>query len=245
MKERLGILISGSGTTMAEVIKQCNSGFIKMDVSCVVSSSPDAFGVKRAMFLGIHPDDIIILSPSMFKYCSGKNDLGAFGGALLHELQKREITVVTQNGWIPKTPENVINAYKNRIFNQHPGPVPEFGGLYGRQVHLAVLLFRKFTKRDIYTEAVIQRVEAELDQGVVVKKRKVPILPKDSVEDLQKRVLPFEHQAQIALLRDFEARTVWEYPKHGRYTKPLITHPGETIRIQWCKDAGRAAYPEG
>lgn len=167
MKERLATLISGGGTTMREIIKASQSGEIPMDIACVISSSPTAGGIEKAKLLGVAEKDIIVVDPNDFRGSDKKVDLESFGLKILTELRSRGITVVTQNGWMPITPENVIDEYSDTIFNQHPGPIPEFGGkgMYGRRVHAARLLFTRITNRDSWTQAVVQRVRKELDQG--------------------------------------------------------------------------------
>ncbi len=235
MKERLGILISGDGSTAASIISATLSGDLKMDVACLISSKPDAGGMKIARILMLDPDNIIYLNPK----------LPEFPENLLKNLQTRGVTVVTQNGWLPKTPKNVIDAYKDTIFNQHPGPVPEFGGkrMYGIRVHHAVLLYRRFTGGQMWTEVTAHRVENKLDSGMVVKKRIIPILPSDTPEILQGRCLPFEHEAQIQLLKDVAAGTVWGYPKYT--VKPWAQTRSEKRLLAQAKRAAIATYPGG
>lgn len=235
MKERLGILVSGKGTTMAEIIRAVSIGDLRIDIACIVTSNPNIEAGAKAQILGISPDNIVYLNPK----------LPEFPEELLKNLQTRGVTVVTQNGWLPKTPENVIEAYKDAIFNQHPGPVPEFGGkgMYGKRVHTAVLLYRRFTGGEMWTEVDAHRVENKLDSGMIVKKRIIPILPSDTPETLQARCLPFEHEAQIQLLKDVVAGIVWGYPKHT--VKPWALTLAEKRLLTFAKRAAIAIYPEG
>lgn len=222
MRERLATLISGGGTTMQEIIKACKSGEIPMEVVCVISSNPLAGGIEKARKLGISDENIIVIDQNNIRGINRKVDQEKFGQSILQELRKRGVTVVTQNGWLPKTPENVIDAYSGKIFNQHPGPVPEFGGkgMYGRRVHAARLLFTRLTGRDNWTEAIAQMVHSEYDQGLVVKATRVDILPEDTVEDLQQRVLPVEHRVQIELLKDVAGGHVKEITRREKLVKP-------------------------
>lgn len=242
MRERLATLISGGGTTMREIIKACQSGEVPMDIACVISSDPSAGGIAKAKKLGIPEKDIIIVSPELFRGEDRKIDEYSFGMIILKELRSRGTTVVTQNGWMPHTPVQVIEEYKETIFNQHPGPVPEFGGkgMYGRRVHAARLLFVQRTERDYWTEAVVQRVDKKFDQGKVVASSAVLILPEDTVDDLQKRVLPVEHRVQIELLKDVARGNVNEQ----RSRKTLIL-PGEEKILLEAKRVGRLLYPKG
>ena len=240
MRERLATLISGGGTTMQEIIKASQSGVIPIDIACVISSSPTAGGLEKAKKLGIPDKDIIVIDPKKFIGENKKVDEESFGRALLKELRARGVTVVTQNGWMPHTPEHVVDEYKETMFNQHPGPVPEFGGrgMHGQRVHAARLLFVRETKRDYWTEAIAQRIHNDFDKGSVVKFRRVDILPSDTVDDLQQRVLPAEHQVQIELLKDVASGSVKEVT--GR---ELLVKPGEERILFQAKRSARLLYP--
>ncbi len=242
MKERLASLISGGGTTMEQIIKACQSGEIPMDVACVIASKPDAGGIEKARRLGIPEKDIIVIDPNKFRGADKKIDQEGFGSAILKELRQRGVTVVTQNGWLPLTPEHVIDEFQDTMFNQHPGPVPEFGGIgmYGRRVHTTRLLFVRETKRDFWTEAIAQRVDKKYDQGAVVKSTRVDILPDDTVDDLQQRVLPVEHKTQIELLKDVARGTVKELAR-----KETLIRPGEEHVLFLAKRTARLLYPHG
>jgi len=104
MGERLASLVSGEGTTMERVVIACQSGEVPMDVACVVASSPEIGGVRRARELGV---PLYIVNPRNFLDSSGETDQELFGLALLKVLEDCGATVVTQNGWMPKTPDVV------------------------------------------------------------------------------------------------------------------------------------------
>lgn len=215
MKGRWASLISGSGTTMAEMVKAIQSGEIPMDVACIIASTPEAAGIEKARSLGIPAGDIVVVDPNDFRGEDKKVDQYGFGMAILKELKARGVTVITQNGWLPLTPEVVIQDFPQTSFNQHPGPLPDFGGngMYGRRVHAAVLIFRRFTRTEPWTEATAQRIDINFDKGGVVGAQKVEISPDDTVEDLQRRVLPIEHHLQIQLLKDVAAGNIKEIAK--------------------------------
>lgn len=242
MRERLATLISGGGTTMQEIVKACRSGEIPIDIACIISSNPNAGGLKRAKDLGIPEKDIVVINPNNFRGEDKKVDQEGFGLAILKELLERGVTVVTQNGWMPLTPGHVIDEYKDTMFNQHPGPVPEFGGrgMYGRRVHAAVLIFTRMTKREPWTEAIAQRVRYKYDSGAVVKSTRVDILPEDTVENLQQRVLPVEHKTQIELLKDVAKGIVKESP-----VRETLVKPGEEEALFLAKRIARLLYPHG
>lgn len=241
MRERLATLISGGGTTMQEIIRACQSGQVPMDISCVISSNPLAGGIEKAKKLGIPEKDIIVIDLNNFRDGNKTLDQEEFGKAILKELKLRGTTVVTQNGWLPLTPEQIIDAFPETIFNQHPGPVPEFGGkgMYGKRVHAARLLFVRETKRDYWTEAIVQRVRKDFDKGMIIKSARVDILPDDTVDDLQQRVLPVEHRVQIELLQDVAKGNIKEQ------ARTTLVRSGEERILVEAKKTGILLYPHG
>lgn len=237
---RLSSLISGGGTTMEAIGKACLSGEIPFDFACVISSDPKAGGIARAKNLGISTEDILVINPEDFRE-EGKINREKFGQAILKELKKRKVDVVLQNGWMPLTPENVIGAYPGKIFNQHPGPVPEFGGrgMFGKAVHAAVLEFGRIAGRNFSTEAICQRVSPDFDAGEVVKSETVEVKTDDTPESLSARVLPIEHRVQIELLKDFANGKVREV------TRPSLVLAGEEEILEEAKQKAIAMYPKG
>ncbi|MEX2028108.1 MAG: formyltransferase family protein [Candidatus Curtissbacteria bacterium] len=237
---RLASLISGGGTTMEAIGKACKSGEIPFELACVISSNSDAGGIQKAKKIGLSPKDILVINPKDFRE-EGKINHEKFGEAILSELKARKVDVVLQNGWYPRTPDSVTDAYRGMIFNQHPGPLPEFGGrgMFMGPVHAAVLEFRKLTRGELWTEVVAQRVERDMDAGAVVKSARVEILPGDTPEILQQRALPFEHRVQIELLKDIANGSVHEV------TRPSMVLPGEEEILEKAKRKAIAMYPEG
>ncbi len=241
MRHQLGILISGGGTTMQAIIQACQTQVIPdVRIGCIITSSETAGGLIKARNLDIDQQNLVVIDPDNYREQTGLVDQQKFGEALLTNLQKRHITVVTQNGWLPLTPLNVINAYEDNIFNQHPGPVPEFGGkgMYGIRVHAARLYFAREVDREWKTLAIAQRVHSKFDQGAVVKLKEVDINRSDTPESLQDRVLPVEHQVQIELLKDVVNGKVKVIKNEISFVKP-----GEEELLERCKRRAIKDYP--
>ncbi len=238
---RIALLISGSGTTAEHILLACASGRLKGVVPvCLIASRADAPGIGRAKATGMEQKDILVIRPEDFP------SREAFGEAIIHACRARGAEFLGQYGWMCKTPENVIEAFKGMMVNQHPGPLdpgrPDFGGagMYGRRVHCARLLFVRAVNRDFWSEATAQRVASEFDMGSVLKRRQVPILPDDDVPALQARMLPIEHEVQVETIADFAAGRVRELVRE----KPLVRPTEEKI----LKEAKRKAvelYPDG
>lgn len=238
---RIALLISGGGTTMEAIIKATQSGVLKDVVpALVIASRETAGGIEKAKALGISENDIVVINPKDF------STYKEFGEAILHECRARDVDFIGQYGWLVKTPANVCDAYKGMIVNQHPAPLDtgrsDFGGvgMYGLRDYQARLLFVRKTNRDFWTEATAHRVTANFDEGKIVKRKRVPILPDDTAESLQARVLPVEHEVQIETLRDFVNGTVVEFSRE----EPLI-HAGEEQILEECKKLAIKMYPSG
>lgn len=237
---RLGSLISGGGTTMQEIVRAAQSGVIpNMGVGCVIASKDGIGGIEKARKLGV---PVVVVDQRDFRLADGaKIDRKRFAERLLAVLGDHGVTVVTQNGWLPLMPEAVIDAYAGCIFNQHPGPPEEFGGkgMMGRAVHAAILEFQRLARRTFDSSVVAHHVTPKFDEGRVVQRAKVPVLPGDTVDTLQARALPMEHDVQIRMLQDF----VWD--ELQELEPELLVYPDELHLLEQAKRTAIERYPRG
>lgn len=240
-KLRIAVLISGNGTTMREIIRATKSEMLSnVKVALVVSSRSDAGGIDKAREEGILDEDIVVISPRNFPNSED------FGLALLHELSKRNIDLLSQNGWSVKTPDNVVKAYRGRAINQHPGPLDpgylHFGGQdwFGRRVHSARLHFIRTVGRDFWTEATVHRVEKEYDKGSILGVSRIPILQSDDPITLSARLLPEEHKIVIQQISRFVNGTVKEWERKER-----LVLPGEEKILAEAIEVAKKQFPKG
>ena len=130
--------------------------------------------------------------------------------------------------------------------NQHPGPIDPgrlgFGGtgMYGRRVHCARLIFARTVEGHLFTEATIQRVAPEYDEGMILASTIVPIEETDAVDDLQARVLPVEHKVSVEVILDYINGTVRERPRQV----PLVD-PEDHALLGRAKEIAIKLYPKG
>lgn len=237
-RERLALLVSGGGTTMEQVIKACQSGEIPMDVSVVVSSDPQAGAIQKAKDLGVRVD---VVDPKDFCDKDGKVNPDWFGQKIYRKTNQMRTTVVFQAGWLPKTPDNFIWYYQDRIFNQHPGPQKETKGTHGVQPHAVMLYIARQTGRNLGTDVITHRVTSKFDEGPLVAMEHVEII--DSGEDpksLQARALPIEHQLQIEFLKGLARGDVKEIAPNNEYIKP-----GEEYILFEARKQAREKYRNG
>lgn len=238
MKEKLrtAFLISGSGTTAEAVITKCQKGELKgIEPVIVISNKPQVEGLIRAQKLKIRTD---IIQPELF------SSPETFGNELLNLLHVNEINLVAQLGWLPLTPLNVVKEYNNRLFNQHSAPLdpgrPDFGGkgMYGLRTHLAVLLYSQLTGIQLPIEATTHQVNQNYDQGEIIRRVPMTILKPNKIMtieeitnnptiqkqllksaiDIQKKILPIEHNNVILTFQDYVNRIIPVFKRR----QPLI-----------------------
>ena len=113
-------------------------------------------------------------------------DSEAFDAALVRVLQEHNIDVVVLAGFLSVLGPSVIEAYRDRILNVHPSLIPSFcgPGFYGLRVHEAAL-----ARGVKVTGATVHLVNEECDGGPILLQKAVDILPGDTPETLQKRVM--------------------------------------------------------
>lgn len=248
-KKYLVSLTSGGGSTFGAIAESSLSGELHRSIRVVgMIASRDGIGsIEKAKRLSIPFE---VLDRRMFP--KGTRGDEQYGRALLALLNVWSPDIVTQNGWLVRTPPLVIDEV-GEIYNQHPAPLDpanrdaygkalHFGGkgIYGPAPHAAVLEFQRRTDRRFPTEATVHRVTSEFDDGAVVYRQQVMVEDGDTPESLQQRVLPVEHAAQIAFLRQF-ARNEVAVQKRD---EPLVK-PWEEIDLWASLEYARQQYPNG
>jgi folate-dependent phosphoribosylglycinamide formyltransferase PurN len=237
---RLGIFISGGGSTMEAIVKATKPGGIlheKIIPAVVIASKPDIRGIALAEGLGVKA---ITVQRKLFP--KGPVGTEAFGQEIISILVQHRAHWVSQNGWLPLTPENVISRFEGKIFNQHPGETSSFGGqgLYGMRVHAAVLEFQRLSGRVFPTQATIHRVAPAYDEGAIVARELVPVQPGDTPQSLADRVLPVEHELQIGF---------WGLAAEGiiaeLHQESNMIYPSEEQFLQDAIVYAREEYPHG
>jgi phosphoribosylglycinamide formyltransferase-1 len=176
-KKRIAVFVSGGGTNLqalldAEVVGVLHSG----TVALVLASKPGVFALKRAEKAGV---------PAV---ALPRKALGAeaFEECALALLAEHQIDVIVLAGFLTILSENFIRRYPRRILNTHPALLPSFcgKGFYGLRVHEAAL--RRGVK---LTGATVHFVNEVCDGGEILLQKAVEVLPGDTPEVLQRRVM--------------------------------------------------------
>jgi phosphoribosylglycinamide formyltransferase-1 len=189
-KKRIGVLISGGGTNLQALIDACEKDEINGEIAVVLSNKEDAFGLERARRAGIRAEYVKWLGMAPEEY---DEKLAAI-------LKDEGVQLVVLAGWLRVLTRHFIEHFNNRIINIHPSLIPSFcgKGYYGEKVHQAVL------KAGVkVTGATIHMVDEGTDTGPILFQEAVNVLPEDTVETLQKRVLEVEHRLLVKAVADF------------------------------------------
>ena len=183
---RAAVLVSGGGTNLQAIIDAKQAGKIpSAELALVVASNASAYALTRAENAGI--------AHAVLRKEKGEASAD-YGERLLTLLRENAIDVVVLAGFLTILPENVIRAYDHRILNIHPSLIPSFcgDGFYGLHVHEAAL------KRGVkVTGATVHFVNEITDGGDIIAQKAVEVLPGDTPETLQRRVM---EQAEWILL---------------------------------------------
>jgi phosphoribosylglycinamide formyltransferase-1 len=173
---RLSLVGSGAGSTVAAILDAVAAGRIAADPALVVSNNSGAGVLEIAARHGVptaHLSGATHPSP---------DDLDA---AFLAVLDEAGTDLVVLAGYMKLLGPRVLAAYAGRVVNVHPALLPAYGGrgMYGDRVHAAVL-----ADGASVSGASVHVVTAEYDEGPVLARVEVPVLPGDDVESLRTRV---------------------------------------------------------
>jgi len=186
------ILISGSGSNMAAIVRQARqaqwSERLQARVSAVISNKADAQGLAFAREQGIAT---AVLDHKAF------DSREAFDAALMAEIDRFDPTLVVLAGFMRILTPGFVAHYAGRLLNIHPSLLPAFTGLNTHQ--------RVIEAGCQFAGATVHQVTAELDHGAILAQAVVPVMPEDTADTLAARVLSQEHriypQAVAAWLR--------------------------------------------
>jgi len=186
-KIRIAVLVSGGGTNLQALIDAQQAGEIPDgEIALVVSNKTGAYALERAAKAGIP-------AVTVTKKANGGTQEG-FEQALLAVLKENRIDLVILAGFLAILSAGFTRAYNDRIINVHPSLIPSFcgKGFYGLKVHAAALEYGVKV-----TGATVHLVNEIPDGGRILLQKAVDILPDDTAETLQKRVM---EQAEWKLL---------------------------------------------
>lgn len=181
---RLAVLLSGSGTTLQNLIDRRVG-----DIALVVGSKPTAYGVERAKAAGL---------PVAVVERKASSSTEAFSDAIFSHCRAANVELVCLAGFLQLL--RVPDDFAGRVLNIHPALLPAFGGkgMYGHHVHEAVLTYGAKV-----SGCTVHFVDQEYDHGPVVLQRAVEVREDDTPDTLAARVFAAECEAYPEAIRLF------------------------------------------
>lgn len=186
VKTRIAVLVSGGGTNLQALLDAQQSGVLTAgEIVLVIASNDKAYALTRAANAGV---------PAVV--CSRKalGSQEAFEAAISRALAEHGIELIIMAGFMSILTENFTSQWPRRILNIHPSLIPSFcgKGFYGLKVHEAALAYGVKV-----TGATVHFVNEVPDGGEILLQKAVEVLPGDTPEVLQRRVM---EQAEWKLL---------------------------------------------
>ncbi|MFQ3587684.1 MAG: phosphoribosylglycinamide formyltransferase [Fimbriimonadaceae bacterium] len=181
----LGILVGskGRGSNMRAIAEACARGDVPAEVRVVVS--PKA-GTPAAEWAAENGLEVKVVSVKREDY----------GKALVEALEG--CSLVCLAGYMRLLPNEVLEAFPDRVLNIHPALLPKFGGkgMFGIRVHEAVL-----AAGETESGCTVHLVDEQYDHGPPILQLRCRVEPGDTPETLAARVLELEHQAYPMAIR--------------------------------------------
>lgn len=175
---KIVVCVSGGGTNLQAIIDGVKDGSIRnTEIVGVISNNKGAYALKRA-----EENNVPAFCISPKDYAKREE----FNEAFLNKLEELSPDLIVLAGFLVILPEKMIQVYRDRIINIHPSLIPSFcgTGFYGLKVHEEAL------KRGVkVTGATVHYVDEGTDTGKIIFQKAVEILPEDTPEILQRRVM--------------------------------------------------------
>ncbi|MCZ8228037.1 phosphoribosylglycinamide formyltransferase [Flavobacterium sp.] len=174
--KKIVVFASGSGTNAENIIKYFSNSS-KAKVVNVFTNNPSAKVIERAAKLEV--------SSQIFSNQELKE------GFLLHKINAFQPDLIVLAGFLLKVPQNLIDAYPNKIINIHPALLPKFGGkgMYGMHIHEAVV-----ANKENETGITIHYVNENYDEGAIIFQSSVALTPEDTPQDVAVKIHELEQK---------------------------------------------------
>lgn len=185
-KAKIAVMVSGGGTNLQAILDAEKSGILRSGkVSLVLSNKASAYALERAKNAQV--ETAVILRKD---YATQRE----YEDAMIALFTEKEIDLIVMAGFMSILSPHFTDTYPKRIINVHPSLIPSFcgEGFYGLRVHRAALDYGVKV-----TGATVHFVNEIPDGGEIIAQKAVEILPGDTPETLQRRVM---EQAEWILL---------------------------------------------
>lgn len=178
---RLGVLISGGGTTLTNFVEKIAAGRLDAEVPLVIASRSDCGGIQRAARAGI---PCTVIERKRF------STVEDFSREIFDRLGEARVDLVTLAGFLSLI--HIPEGFLGRVMNIHPALIPAFcgHGYFGHHVHEAVL-----ERGCKVSGCTVHFADNHYDHGPIIVQRCVPVLDGDTPDALAARVFQAECDA--------------------------------------------------
>ena len=186
---RLGVLISGGGTTLVNFVEKIAQRELDAEIALVISSREDATGVEKAEAAGLRCE---VVSRGSF------SSAAEFSRRIFDLLREADVDLVTLAGFLSLI--HIPDDFTGRVMNIHPALIPAFcgRGFFGHKVHEAAL------DRGVKVSGcTVHFADNEYDHGPIILQQSVSVLDDDTPNTLAARVFEAECDAYPAAVRLF------------------------------------------
>ncbi len=175
---KIAVFVSGGGTNLQAIIDRIKEGKLKnVEIVLVIASNDSAFALQRAADNNIPS---VVMSVKSFASREEWDD------AVVEKLRQAGAELIVLAGYLSLLGQKTVKAYNNRIINIHPALIPAFcgKGMYGIKPHEAAL-----ARGVKVSGATVHLVNENYDEGPILLQKCVDVLPDDTPETLQKRIM--------------------------------------------------------
>lgn len=176
--KKIAVLVSGGGTNLQALLDAQSRGeIVGGKIVAVISNNPEAYALERAKKAGVAG---YVLTREQYPTA---RDLTV---ALVEKLRELDIQLVVMAGFMTIVTEELFQSYANAIINIHPSLIPSFcgPGCFGLHVHEKALAYGVKV-----SGATVHFVTQECDAGPIIFQKTVEVLPDDTPEVLQRRIM--------------------------------------------------------
>ena len=183
----LGILISGRGSNMLNLVNASQRGLINSKIKIVISNNKNSSGIDKAKRKNIKTKII-----NQKDYGSKKD----FENALTNTLKNQNVDLVCLAGFMSILSKNFLKDWNRKVINIHPSLLPSFRGKNAVKQALE--------QRVKTAGCSVHFVDEGIDTGEIISQEKVPVSSNDDEKTLGKKILKKEHVLYIKVIKELE-----------------------------------------
>lgn len=173
---KIGVLLSGSGTNLQAIMDAIRNDGLPAEIVHVVSSRPDAYGIKRAKEAGL---EVTVLNRDMYA------DPKAADTLISEKLKAAGAEYVVMAGYMRKVTPVLLDAFPNKVLNLHPALLPSFQGAHAIQ--------DAWDAGVKVTGVTVHLANEEYDKGPIIAQEPVRVEENMTIDELEANIHSIEH----------------------------------------------------